>query len=92
MPVADQAWNSDPFVLTQRDGKLYGRGTADMKPSLPSCFAHVPDMLQQPLRSPLHFAFSYDEEPGCHGVPHLIADVTKRFPCPKLVIVGEPPR
>ncbi len=90
VPVADQAWSSDPFVLTNRDGKLYGRGTADMKTFIAIVLAHVPNMLQQPLRIPLHFAFSYDEEPGCHGVPHLIADVAKHFPRPKLVIVGEP--
>jgi len=90
VPVVDQNWSSDPFALTNRDGKLYGRGTADMKTFIAIVLAHVPDMLQQPLRTPLHFAFSYDEEPGCHGVPHLIADVAKRFPRPKLVIVGEP--
>ena len=90
VPVEGQPWSSDPFVLTQRDGRLYGRGTSDMKGFIALCLALVPEMLARPLRVPIHFAFSYDEEIGCLGAPHLIAELGKRFPKPALAIIGEP--
>ena len=90
VPVADQPWTSDPFVLTQRDGKLYGRGTSDMKGFIALCLALVPEMKARPLNKPIHFAFSYDEELGCLGAPHLIAELGRRFPMPALAIIGEP--
>jgi acetylornithine deacetylase len=90
VPVEGQPWTSDPFTLTQRDGRLYGRGTSDMKSFIALCLALVPEMLARPLQVPIHFAFSYDEEVGCLGAPHLIAELGKRFPKPALAIVGEP--
>jgi len=90
VPVEGQPWSSDPFILTQRDGRLYGRGTSDMKSFIALCLALVPEMLARPLKVPIHFAFSYDEEVGCLGAPHLIAELGKRFPKPALAIVGEP--
>ena len=90
VPVEGQPWSSDPFTLTQRDGRLYGRGTSDMKSFIALCLALVPEMLARPLKVPIHFAFSYDEEVGCLGAPHLIAELGKRFPKPALAIVGEP--
>ena len=90
VPVEGQPWTSDPFTLTQRDGRLYGRGTSDMKSFIALCLALVPEMLARPLKVPIHFAFSYDEEVGCLGAPHLIAELGKRFPKPALAIVGEP--
>jgi acetylornithine deacetylase len=90
VPVEGQPWSSDPFTLTQRDGRLYGRGTADMKGFIALCLALVPEMLARPLKVPIHFAFSYDEEIGCLGAPHLIAELGKRFPKPALAIIGEP--
>ena len=88
VPVEGQPWSSDP--LTQRDGRLYGRGTSDMKGFIALCLALVPEMLSGPLKVPIHFAFSYDEEIGCLGAPHLIAELGKRFPKPALAIIGEP--
>jgi acetylornithine deacetylase len=90
VPVEGQPWTSDPFTLTQRDGRLYGRGTSDMKGFIALCLALVPEMLARPLKVPIHFAFSYDEEVGCLGAPHLIAELGRRFPKPRLAIIGEP--
>lgn len=90
VPVEGQPWSSDPFTLSQRDSRLYGRGTSDMKSFIALCLALVPEMLARPLRVPIHFAFSYDEEIGCLGAPHLIAELGKRFRKPALAIIGEP--
>jgi len=90
VPVEGQSWTSDPFVLTERDGRLYGRGSADMKGFLACVLAAVPDLLRRQLAVPIHIAFSYDEEVGCIGVRPLIAELGRRFVRPRLVIVGEP--
>ncbi len=90
VPVVGQPWTSDPFVMTRRDGRLYGRGTSDMKAFIAVCLALAPQAARAPLRKPLHFAFSFDEEVGCTGVGHLIDDVTRNLPMPAAVIIGEP--
>jgi acetylornithine deacetylase len=90
VPVDGQAWDSDPFAVEERDGKLYGRGTADMKSFLAVGLALVPEMLGRDLATPIHFALSYDEEVGCIGVRGLIAELGKRPVKPRLCIVGEP--
>lgn len=90
VPVDGQNWGTDPFHLTKKDGKLYGRGTTDMKSFSAIALAKLPEMLAQPLKTPIHFALSYDEEIGCIGVRPLIADILKHFPKPKIVLVGEP--
>ena len=90
VPVAGQPWTHDPFDLHRRDGRLYGRGTCDMKGFIALCLALVPEMLERPLKTPIHLAFSYDEELGCLGAPHLIAELGRRFPKPSLAIIGEP--
>jgi acetylornithine deacetylase len=89
VPVDGQPWTSNPWTLTERAGKLYGRGVADMKSFLALALAHVEAMLAAPLKRPLILAFSYDEEVGCLGAPHLIAAM-KTLPEPAAVIVGEP--
>jgi len=90
VPVEGQAWSSDPFKLTVRDGNLYGRGSADMKGFIACCLAVAPAAVKAKLRTPLHFAFSYDEEIGCVGVRRLL-DLLKDAPVkPRLCIVGEP--
>jgi acetylornithine deacetylase len=90
VPVDGQAWTSDPFVLSERDGRLYGRGACDMKGFLALALAAAPLMVRAPLKRPVHLAFSYDEEIGCLGAPDLIAEIAAGTPRPGAVIVGEP--
>jgi acetylornithine deacetylase len=90
VPVEGQTWSSDPFVLTERNGRLYGRGSADMKGFLACVLAAVPDFVRRKLAVPIHLVFSYDEEIGCLGVRPLIAEIARRFVKPRMVIVGEP--
>jgi acetylornithine deacetylase len=90
VPVDGQAWTRPPFELSERDGKLYGRGSADMKGFIACVLAAVPRFLQTPLRLPLHLAFSYDEEVGCLGVRSLLAELQQRPNKPVLCIIGEP--
>ncbi|WP_434610750.1 acetylornithine deacetylase [Pseudomonas sp. R1-7] len=90
VPVDGQAWTVEPFCLTERDGKLFGRGTADMKGYLASVLAAVPTFLASPLRRPVHLAFSYDEEVGCLGVRSLLDVLPQRVPQPALCLIGEP--
>ena len=90
VPVDNQPWESDPFIVTARDGRLYGRGVTDMK-SFSACgLAFVPEFVRRGVRKPLHFALSYDEEVGCIGVRRLIADIVARGVRPAACIVGEP--
>ncbi|PTX56398.1 acetylornithine deacetylase [Litoreibacter ponti] len=90
VPVDGQAWASDPFELTERDGKLYARGSADMKGFLACCLTRAPRMAAAPLKIPLHLAFSYDEEVGCLGVRSLIGRLGEWKVPPRGCIVGEP--
>ena len=73
VPVEGQSWSNDPFRLTERNGRLYGRGATDMKGFDACCLAAVPDMVAAPLTRPIHLALSYDEEVGCIGVRGMIA-------------------
>jgi len=90
VPVDGQAWDTDPFVLVERDGRLYGRGTADMKSFSAIALALVPEMLAANLKRPIHLALSYDEEVGCFGAPFMIRELVRELPPPDAVIVGEP--
>ncbi|MBH0237576.1 acetylornithine deacetylase [Methylobrevis albus] len=90
VPVDGQVWASDPFVLREADGRLYGRGACDMKGFLACCLALVPEMVAAPLARPIHLAFSYDEEIGCIGVRGLIAELAGRPVLPLACFVGEP--
>lgn len=90
VPVEGQAWATDPFRLTERDGKLYGRGATDMKGFLACCLAKAPQMAVAPLQVPLHIAFSYDEEVGCLGVRGVIARMCEWTAPPLGCIIGEP--
>ena len=90
VPVDGQPWSLPPFTLTERDGKLYGRGTADMKGYIACVLAAVPGLLSAPLRLPVHIALSYDEEVGCLGVRDLLAALAQRLHKPMLCIIGEP--
>jgi len=90
VPVEGQAWTVDAFRLTERDGRLYGRGTADMKGFIASVLAAVPTFLERELTLPVHLAFSYDEEVGCLGVRPMLAELQRRTPKPALCLIGEP--
>lgn len=90
VPVAGQPWDTDPFTLVRQGSRYFGRGTCDMKAFPATALALVPEMVAKPLRRPIHFAFSYDEEVGCAGVPDLIKQVGSILPMPSVVIVGEP--
>lgn len=90
VPVEGQAWSGDPFRLTSRGGRLYGRGAADMKGFIACALAAVPDFAAAGLKTPIHLAFSHDEEVGCIGVPHLLARLARDLPKPAAAIVGEP--
>jgi acetylornithine deacetylase len=90
VPVEGQRWTSDPFKLTLRDGKLYGRGSCDMKGFIACVLAAVPSFKSRALKEPIHIIISYDEEVGCTGVRPLISRLGKNLPRPRAVIVGEP--
>nr|WP_256372764.1 acetylornithine deacetylase [Roseibium sp. RKSG952] len=90
VPVAGQNWDTDPFRLTEKDGRLYGRGSADMKGFAATVLAHVPHFLASDLKQPIHIALSYDEEVGCLGAPRMIEDMISSGPRPATAIVGEP--
>jgi acetylornithine deacetylase len=90
VPVDGQDWSSDPFAVAERDGRLYGRGTADMKSFVAAALAFAPDFAAAPLARPIHYALSFDEEVGCMGVRHLIEDLPHLPVQPALCIVGEP--
>lgn len=90
VPVDGQQWRSDPFVAEVRDGRLYGRGSCDMKGFIAAALAAVPHMQARPLARPLHLALSYDEEVGCLGAPVMLAELAERGIRPQHCIVGEP--
>jgi len=91
VPVKGQPWNTNPFELTEIDGKLFGRGACDMKGYL-ACFLSVlPKMTQSTLKKPIYFAISYDEEIGCLRAPELAAHINSYYTeQPKYAIIGEP--
>lgn len=92
VPVEGQPWESEPFVLTDKnDGKLYGRGSCDMKGFIACCLAAVPEMVAADLKIPIYFAFSYDEEVGCLAAPELAEHIKTTYTeKPKYAIIGEP--
>lgn len=94
VPTEGQDWSTDPFQLTDKqDGKLYGRGSCDMKGFLACCLAALPDMVAAPLKKPIYFAFSYDEEIGCLAGPELAAAIRNDYAeTARYAIIGEPSR
>ena len=90
VPTDGQEWNTDPFRIVEKDGKLFGRGTSDMKSFVAIALSYAPKFLAAKLDTPIHYAFTYDEEVGCLGAKKLI-EVLKQMPVqPKACIVGEP--
>ena len=90
VPVDGQIWTSDPFAARISDGRLYGRGSCDMKGFLGIVLGIVPEMARRPLTAPVHIAISFDEEVGCLGVRSLIERIAAMPAKPALCIVGEP--
>lgn len=88
--VDGQAWSSDPFTATHRDGRIYGRGACDMKAYLAVVLGQAPDFAAAELSQPIHVALTYDEELGCLGIPHLIAALGQWNIHPTGCIIGEP--
>ena len=90
VPVSDQDWSSDPFVMREDSGRLYGRGACDMKGFIAACLASL-DILKVAAQSrPIHFAFTHDEEVGCLGAQSLVKLLAARTEKPALCIIGEP--
>jgi acetylornithine deacetylase len=90
VPVEGQQWTSDPFQLIERGGRLYGRGTCDMKGFIATCLAMAPRFAEAELKRPLHMAFTYDEEVGCLGGRALARELKQASFRPSVAIVGEP--
>ncbi len=91
VPVEGQAWETDPFQLTAKGDKLYGRGSCDMKGFVACCLACLPQMLAADLKKPIYFAFSYDEEIGCLSAPELVAHINETYSeKPAYALIGEP--
>ena len=90
VPVDGQDWSSDPFCADIRNGRLYGRGSCDMKGFIAAVLAAVPAMQAARLQRPLHIALSYDEEVGCLGAPVMLAALQERGLNPQHCVVGEP--
>ncbi len=90
VPVVGQAWDTDPFAAVEKNGRIYGRGSADMKGFIAACIANAPYFANANLPGPIHFALSYDEEVGCFGAVELLADLKERGIRAAACIVGEP--
>ncbi|NYD98997.1 acetylornithine deacetylase [Kineosphaera limosa] len=90
VPVDGQEWDSDPFEAVVRDGRLYGRGTADMKGFIAVALEALPRMLATPLNEPIHLALTYDEEVGCLGGAQIVKQIADLGIAPRACIVGEP--
>lgn len=90
VPVAEQDWTNDPFEMVERDGKLYGRGTCDMKGFIAAAVAMAPVLASKVGEKPLHFAFTHDEEVGCLGAQALADTLAAKPFRPAVAIIGEP--
>ncbi|PVH30586.1 acetylornithine deacetylase [Pararhodobacter oceanensis] len=90
VPAAEQVWASDPFLMDERDGALYGRGTCDMKGFIAATVAMAPHFAAANPKRPIHFAFTYDEEVGCLGGGALVAMLRERGLTPAMALLGEP--
>ncbi|WP_319633679.1 acetylornithine deacetylase [Pelagibius marinus] len=90
VPIDNQDWTRDPWQVSEHDGRLFGRGTCDMKSFIAVALAHAPRFLEAGLQTPVHLCFSYDEEVGCKGVPSLLDFLAGQPVKPAMCVVGEP--
>lgn len=90
VPVKDQDWQTDPFEMDEADGRLFGRGTCDMKGFIAAATAMAPLFAQTVRDRPIHFAFTYDEEIGCFGAQALVHSLRQKGLRPATCIIGEP--
>ncbi len=90
VPVTGQQWTSDPFTLTERDGKLYGRGSCDMKGFIALILSAIPALQERPLKRAVQIVLTYDEETSMDGVAHALRELGTAWQKPEAVIVGEP--
>ena len=90
VPADPSEWSSDPFTLTERNGRLHGRGTCDMKGFIAAALAMAPQFAEAELARPLHFALTYDEEIGCFGARALVKEIANAGIRPAVAIIGEP--
>lgn len=90
VPIDGQDWSTDPFDLVEKDGRLFGRGTSDMKSFLAVVLAQVPAFASARLNMPINLAFTYDEEVGCQGAPSLLAHINGLQTQPRYCVIGEP--
>jgi len=90
VPASAKEWSSDPFKATEKDNKIYGRGSCDMKGFIACSLALAPYFASQNLKKPIHFSFTYDEETACQGAPIMIKELKKRKINCSICIVGEP--
>ena len=90
VPVDGQDWATDPFRMEARDGRLYGRGTCDMKGFIACVMAMAPEMARWDLSRPVHIALTYDEEVGCYGARALVDALRERRTRPAIALIGEP--
>lgn len=92
VPVDGQTWTTDPWTVTERDGRLYGRGTCDMKGFVALAVCAVVEAQRSGIRRPLQLSLSYDEELGCIGAPPMIRTMQDVVPKASAAIIGEPSR
>jgi len=90
VPASAKEWSSDPFVAREKDNKIYGRGSCDMKGFIACSLALAPLFASQNLKKPIHFSFTYDEETACQGAPIMLKELKKRNVKCSICIVGEP--
>jgi acetylornithine deacetylase len=90
VPVENQDWTSDPFIMAERDGRLFGRGTCDMKGFIAASLAMAEDYAALDLARPVHFCFTHDEETGCLGARALMEELKHIGMKPSACIIGEP--
>jgi acetylornithine deacetylase len=90
VPIDGQEWDTDPFQVVERNGRLHGRGTCDMKSFVAVVLAMLPQIQARVRATPVHLAFSYDEEVGCIGVRRMLDAISRRPVRPYACIVGEP--